>query len=413
MTYSLQPTNVVVETSFSTAPDDLSEASVLIEGAPQVPENLALADLQHVDFTLPETLTLRPGDVTPVARNHRDWEFGHLGGMTFRAVPKHPLSMDLAPWGFLFRDIPVTTTPGATAITVGEKWSGRDSYQVAELPIRKIRPKLRIDWFRVVSPSGRAATTHDVPVQLDWGTTGAESVFVYGPGIDQEAATGRDARNDTVTAAPETTATYTLIAATPGFGHAVAQLTVTVTDQTKVADLAVSTEATGLTVDGDLRTDRLQVANAIGGDLTINNTAGTDHLVVDEEVEENLEVRQAVMAERLSVTGEVRSSQSGGGRLWVTGTVRAPVLDLTTARDGDEPSDPRLLDRGRGIVGDVVTGNAVDGTPQIEIGEWTIGDDDGQLVLSWSGGGYYVIGSGSWPIYVPPRPETTTVEDDP
>ena len=282
MKFEIQAPDNVIEASYSAEPDDVSVVSIRIV-ATRVP--LTGDPVEHVGdptqirFTLDENLTLNPTSVTPQAFSFRDWQMQAEGGRTFVATRRSdpaadPEGSELEPpeggWTFFLRDVEVAQGAGEATIEVAEKWvTGTTSTQI--LTLRKVHPRLRIDYFHAIASSSvegvnpsldeplrGAVTTSDVPVRLSWATTAAERVSLYGPHIEDIAERGGAVSDDdSVEVSPETTSVYTLVASN-ATAHTVAQVTVTVTDQSVVANLIAPGPELGLISKERAQQERLE-----------------------------------------------------------------------------------------------------------------------------------------------------------
>jgi hypothetical protein len=311
MKYEIQtpegvPSNVV-EASVSTEPDDVSVASIRIVASLRDLDDdgtidETIDDLDHVTFTVPLALTTNPRSITPQAADFGSWDLRHLGDGRFRAVRDRTTS---GPWVFHLHDIEVTTGAGTADIEVVETRNGVDAAP-QRLQVRKVDPRLRIDYFRAVTSSSDHGPVAPVvqsgqSVTLAWATTAATSVELWGPGgkigpaddaTDDEKVTWRDhSKTQTV----GTTSTYTLVAWN-GSAHTVAQVTITVPDRAEIPELVASESVTigartltidtnqNLAVDGGLAATGTVVVD--GARLRIGNWTLASHADVGTKTEE-------------------------------------------------------------------------------------------------------------------------------
>ena len=263
MEYNIQAPDNVVEASYSTDPDDVSVVSVRIVATLE-PATESLGDLKAIEFVVPPELTTNPSSITPQAHSFADWEM-QVQGATFVASPRWPseqspggsVNQPSPPdggWVFYLRDVEIVDSPGSAEITVREV-RGAQTDEKGRLKLRKIHPSLRIDYFRVIDADGEpldASTRSTEPVTLAWATTSATSVSLWGPSIDGLGDRGGAVSDDdSVTIRPETTSVYTLVASNAS-SHTIAQVTVTVTDQTVADRMQAASLASGFL---DLRND--------------------------------------------------------------------------------------------------------------------------------------------------------------
>ncbi|MDH4116975.1 MAG: tail fiber domain-containing protein [Acidimicrobiia bacterium] len=277
MNYSIQPPDDVIEASFSTEPDDVSVASIRIEASKG---SETIDDLTRIEFRLPLSLTTNAGSVTPQAQRFADWEMNvatDADGWVFVAKPRR--SPQGESWVFFLRDVEVSTGAGSTHVKVTEVRGGTAGRPV-ELPIRKVDPTLRIDYFYVTADPASVSDDLAVPSVADaritsgqsafltWATTAATSVSLHGPAIAGMPATGgllpAGSDDATIKVNPTTTSTYTLVASNAS-AHAVAQVTITVTGggPIEATSVAVSTNDNGrdsikITTDADEALVRLK-----------------------------------------------------------------------------------------------------------------------------------------------------------
>lgn len=262
MKYRIVGPDGVVEASFSSSPYDVATATIRIEAtviAPPEPVAVGgssdgvvwpVSQLRHVEFSLPTELCTDPGAVTPQVERPQDWRIEHRGGGVFRAIPSisgEP-AVDTS-WLFVLRNVPIAPGPGRTEIEVVEFGSTDPDADatvgspIESLAIRKQEPALRIDTFRPINALGEVTPVVDSGdgIWLEWATTGATDVSLIGP---EGAITLVSADRIDPIGSPlplRTTGTYTLVA-DGRETQVVAQVTVTVRDQTVVEKLIVDGE---------------------------------------------------------------------------------------------------------------------------------------------------------------------------
>jgi microcystin-dependent protein len=252
MRYTIQPPDDVIEASYSAAPDDVSVVSIRIKAERSGPPVESLDDLRSITFTVPDGLSTNPSSITPQAMNFDEWEMAVEGGGAFVATPRRWETPDGAtspipvlsggPWVFFLRDVEVAVGAGDTALEVAETRTA-GVVSKPDLSIRKVDPKLRIDYFHAIDASDTpvdASIKSGESVTLVWATAGATRVSLFGPAFVEEPTAGGelpvDDHDGRRTVKPTTTTTYTLVATNAiSGGHAVAQVTVTVEDRLEVA----------------------------------------------------------------------------------------------------------------------------------------------------------------------------------
>ena len=274
MRFEIQPPDNVIEASYSADPDDVSVVSIRItakrDDPPGPQDREDLSDLTGIRFAVRTDLTTNPSAVTPQAYSFRDWQMQREGG-EFVALRRTPPGEEdgvagAEPpdegWTFFLRDVEVTEGAGTATIDVVEERSGKPG-PTRTLTLRKVHPSLRIDYFhvtdntwapeepeeseepkRLVMPGETlldATTSSASPVTLSWATTAADRVSLFGPRINRSSLGDRGGEvgdDDSVEVEPRTTSVYTLVASN-ATAHTVAQVTVTVADQTILPNLKV------------------------------------------------------------------------------------------------------------------------------------------------------------------------------
>ena len=230
-------------------------------------------------------------------------------------------------WTFDLRDVEVAPGAGQATITVTEVRAGIAKDPVV-LTVRKVDPTLRIDYFYAIDlraghrSGGAVASTMSTsgsPVTLTWATSAATSVSLYGldMAFDGEPFAGglleESLHDGQATVSPTTSRTYTLVASNTT-AHAVAQVTVTVTNVAVLPALEIR--------DGD----RVRASLNPNGEMSVISLSA-----------------DAVEANSLDI---------GSSKAWIdsAGGLTATVLNIRPVIRGSSDEDPVVTIGDNGIV---------------------------------------------------------------